>query len=97
MNTKDHFDYSGFPVLETERLKLRKPEILDARDGLVFRGDPIVQKYDDPIIHTIREAETFINELLDEYRTQEGISWAVELKDQKTVIGAFGLHHWNQY
>jgi len=97
MNTKDRFDYSEFPILETERLKLRKPEISDARDVLVFRGDPIVQKYDDPIIHTIQEAETFINELLDEYRAQEGISWLLELKDQKTVIGGFGFHHWDQY
>jgi len=97
MNTKDRLDLSEFPVLETERLILRAPRISDAADVLVFRGDPIVQKYDDPIIHTVEEAETFINELLDEYRTQEGISWAVELKDQGIVIGCFGLHHWNQY
>ena len=97
MKTKDRFEFSEFPVLETKRLKLRKPDISDAGDVLVFRGDIIVQKYDDPIIHTIQEAVTFINELLDEYRTQEGISWAVELKDRKIVIGCFGLHHWNQY
>lgn len=97
MNSNDISDDAEFPVLETERLRLRKPEISDARDVLVFRGDPIVQKYDDPVIHTIREAQAFINELLDEFRTQKGISWVMELKEQEIVIGCFGLHHWDPY
>ncbi|MFN2234007.1 MAG: GNAT family N-acetyltransferase [Anaerolineales bacterium] len=97
MNSKDIFDGAEFPVLETQRLRLRKPEISDASDVLVFRGDPVVQKYDDPVIHTVQEAEAFINELLDEFRTRSGISWVMELKDKRIVIGAFGLHHWNPY
>ena len=97
MNSKDIFDGAEFPVLETQRLRLRKPEISDASDVLVFRGDPVVQKYDDPVIHTVQEAEAFINELLDEFRTRSGISWVMELKEKRIVIGAFGLHHWNQY
>jgi ribosomal-protein-alanine N-acetyltransferase len=97
MKTTDRLDLSAFPVLETERLILRAPSLSDAADVLVFRGDPIVQKYDEPIIHTVEEAETFINELLDEYGTQEGISWAVKLKAQRIVIGCLGLHQWDQY
>ena len=97
MNSKDYSDDAEFPVLETERLILRKPEISDASDVLVFRGDPVVQKYDDPAIHTIQEAQEFINELLEEFRTKEGISWVMELKVQKIVFGAFGLHHWDRY
>lgn len=86
-----------FPVLMTERLILRELRYSDAADVLVFRGDPIVQKYDDPIIHTEADARIFIDELHSEYENQEGISWAVTLKKQDVVIGAFGLHHWNQY
>ena len=86
-----------FPVLVTERLILRDFRRSDAADVLVFRGDPIVQKYDDPIIHTEAEALSFIEELHSEYSNQEGISWAVTLKTQDIVIGSFGLHHWNQY
>lgn len=97
MDRKDIFDDAAFPILETERLILRKPEISDASDVLVFRGDPVVQRYDDPVIHTIQEAQAFINELQDEFRNQNGISWVLELKEQKIVIGCFGLHHWNQY
>jgi ribosomal-protein-alanine N-acetyltransferase len=97
MNMKNNLDDAAFPILETERLILRRPEISDASDVLVFRGDPIVQRFDDPIIHTVQEAQAFINELLEEFRTQSGISWVMELKETRIVIGAFGLHHWNQY
>ncbi len=91
------FDFTIFPVLVTKRLILRDLRRSDAVDVLVFRGDPIVQKYDDPIIHSEVEAQEFINELHSEYNNQEGISWAVTLKKQDVVIGTFGLHHWDQY
>jgi len=44
------FDFKTFPVIETERLILRDLRHTDAADVLTFRGDPIVQKYDDPVI-----------------------------------------------
>lgn len=90
-------DKSKFPFLKTKRLILRKLRPSDAADVLVFRGDPVVQKYDDPVIHTIEEALEFINELGDEFRTQDGISWAVTHSDSDVVIGCFGLHHWDHY
>ena len=91
------YGFKIFPVLFTKRLSLRDFRSSDATDILVFRGDPIVQKYDDPVIHTESEALAFIDELQSEFNNQEGISWAVTLKEQDAVIGAFGLHHWDQY
>jgi ribosomal-protein-alanine N-acetyltransferase len=91
------FDFTTFPILVTKRLILRDLQPSDATDVLVFRGDSIVQKYDDPIIHTDAEARLFIDELHAEYNNQEGISWAVTLKKQDVVIGAFGLHHWDRF
>jgi ribosomal-protein-alanine N-acetyltransferase len=91
------FDFKIFPALVTKRLSLRDFRPSDAADVLVFRGDPIVQKYDDPVIHTEVEALAFIDDLQAEFNNQKGISWAVTLKDQDVVIGAFGLHHWDQY
>jgi [ribosomal protein S5]-alanine N-acetyltransferase len=88
---------SKFPILETERLILRALHHSDAAGVLKFRGDPIVQKYDDPIIHTIEEAINFIDEINAQVRSQEGISWGVVLKDRDIVIGCFSLHHWDQY
>ena len=97
MHPKPIFDFMTFPVLMTERLTLRELRRTDAADVLVFRGDPIVQKYDDPVIHTEAEALAFIDELQDEYLTQQGISWAVTRSDEDVVLGAFGLHHWDPY
>jgi ribosomal-protein-alanine N-acetyltransferase len=97
MPSKPTIDFTTFPVLTTERLILKEFRRSDAADVLIFRGDPIVQKYDDPVIHTKAEALTFIDELHEEYLTQKGITWAVTQFDRDVVLGAFGLHHWNQY
>lgn len=90
-------DFAAFPVLVTERLVLRELRQSDAADVLVFRGDPIVQKYDDPIIHTVGESRTFIEELHDEYRSRRGINWAVTQPGRDVVVGIFSLHHWSRH
>ena len=92
-----YFDFTTFPVLTTQRLVLRELQLSDEADVLVFRGDAIVQKYDDPVIHTVEEAETFIDELHEEYLAQRGINWGVTLSSQGVVLGVFSLHHWSQY
>jgi [ribosomal protein S5]-alanine N-acetyltransferase len=97
MDRKPIFDFTSFPVLKTERLILRELNRADAADVLVFRGDPIVQKYDDPVIHSEAEAQSFIEELHDEYAAQRGINWAVTLSGPEVVVGIFSLHHWDAY
>jgi ribosomal-protein-alanine N-acetyltransferase len=91
------FGADAFPVLTTERLTLRELRDSDAADVLVFRGDPIVQKYDDPIIHTEPEARAFIDALREEYLARHGISWAVTWSGQDRVLGVFSLHAWDHY
>lgn len=97
MQAKQMFDFTTFPVLVTRRLTLREPRLSDAVDVLRFRGDPIVQKFDDPVIHTVAEAESFVTELQAEYHEHRGINWAVTLGAQDIVIGIFSLHYWDQY
>jgi ribosomal-protein-alanine N-acetyltransferase len=86
-----------FPVLATERLVLRDVRASDATDVLVFRGDPVVQRFDDPPIHTVAEAEAFIGEVLAENDAGDGIVWAMALADGGTVIGLSGFHYWDPY
>jgi len=90
-------DATAFPVLTTERLTLQELRRSDAVDVLMFRGDPIVQKYDDPVIYTEMEARAFIEELHDEYLGRRGINWAVTWSGLDRVVGIFSLHHWDQY
>ena len=97
MKDTNVFDFSTFPTLVTERLTLRELLLSDAPDVLIFRGDPEVQKYDDPILHNVGEVQAFIEEIRAEYTAQEGLAWAVTLNNSDTVLGLFGFHHWNKY
>jgi ribosomal-protein-alanine N-acetyltransferase len=80
-----------FPTLTTERLLLRELIPADAADVLVFRGDPEVQKYDDPPIHTVQEAEEFIEEMCQGSAALAHQAWGVTLKSNDTVIGLVTL------
>jgi [ribosomal protein S5]-alanine N-acetyltransferase len=91
------FDFSSFPKLTTERLILRNLRYSDAKDVLVFRGDPYVQRFNEPVYQSIADAQAGIEEAFNEYEKQRGINWAVTLKDEDIVLGAFSFHNWNQY
>jgi ribosomal-protein-alanine N-acetyltransferase len=97
MNDGTTFDFAAFPVLVTARLALRELRLADARDVLVFRGDPEVQKYNGPVLQSIRQVAALIQEMRAEYVAQRGITWAVTLQDGKQVLGLFGLHDWSKY
>ena len=87
----------NFPVLYTERLVLREILPTDALDVLVFRGDPVVQKYDDPPIHTEQEALDFIEEIRLERVAQKSQSWGIAFKENNRLIGAVGFWYWDHY
>lgn len=97
VNDTNLFDASTFPVLTTERLTLRQLQQSDAADVLVFRGDWEVQKYNGRVFQNVKEVQTLIEELHDEFRALTGVSWAVTLTDDGAVLGLFGLHHWSKY
>ena len=81
----------AFPTLRTERLVLRELLPGDAADVLVFRGDPEVQRYDDPPIHTLQEAADFIDEMRQACANQQQQIWAVTLTGNPTVLGLVSL------
>jgi ribosomal-protein-alanine N-acetyltransferase len=97
VNNTNVFDFSTFPVLTTERLTLRELRIPDAPDVLVFRGDPIVQRYNGPVYQSVEDAQASIERAHAEYSAQEGINWAVTLTENDIVLGAFALHQWSMY
>jgi [ribosomal protein S5]-alanine N-acetyltransferase len=83
------------PTLTTERLALRELLPADAADVLIIRGDPEVQKYDDPPIHTLQEATDFIEEMRHACAIEQQQIWAVTLKGNNTVIGLVSLQYRN--
>ncbi|WP_433219431.1 GNAT family N-acetyltransferase [Dactylosporangium sp. CS-047395] len=80
--------------IHTERLVLREPTVADARDVLVFRGDPEVQRYNDDPLRTLAECEAFLEYLLAETAADLRRHWALEAGGR--VIGLMGLHSWHR-
>ena len=81
----------SFPILTTERLLLRELLPTDAAAVLLFRGDPEVQRYDDPPIQTLQEASEFILDMRVTCAAQQQQVWAVTVHGNDTVIGLVTL------
>src|SRR4051812_19371627 len=84
-------DFSIFPLLETERLLLRRAVNSDAEDIFEMRSDPAVMQYiPRPIAKSIQDTAALI-EMVDGFiQTSERINWAVEWKETGKVIGLIG-------
>ncbi len=90
-------DFDGFPRLTTDRLVLREPVTTDAADILVFRSDPVAQRYNSAPLRDLDESRGLIEEIRDVYANQAGVIWAVTLAETGQVIGIFGFDGWDTY
>ncbi len=87
-------NFDPFPELQTARLLLRRLKKEDAEEILKLRSDENVMKYigKDPII-TLTEAIQFFNLVNESLITNNGITWAITLKENPgKLIGTIG--HW---
>ncbi|MEO6611354.1 MAG: GNAT family N-acetyltransferase [Chitinophagaceae bacterium] len=81
-------DFSPFPELSTERLLLRKLTVEDTPEIFFLRSDPaILQHLGKKPAATIKEAEEFIERITSNIVNNEGIMWAIVLKENpaKTI------------
>ncbi|MFD2939303.1 GNAT family N-acetyltransferase [Flavobacterium notoginsengisoli] len=87
------FNFSPFPVIETERLVLNRITKEDVNEIFELRSNPDIMKYiprplakntDDALEH-IR----IINEAID---TNKGINWAIRLKNSPKLFGFIGFY-----
>ncbi|MDQ2721140.1 MAG: GNAT family N-acetyltransferase [Bacteroidota bacterium] len=87
-------NFEPFPELQTERLLLRRVKIEDAEEILKLRSDESVMKYiGRPIMKTLGEAIDFFNLVNESLITNNGITWAITLKENPgKLIGTIG--HW---
>jgi [ribosomal protein S5]-alanine N-acetyltransferase len=81
--------FDPFPVLETERLMLRKISIDDAEDMFHLRTNEDAMKYiNKPKLLSIDDAKEIINKMND----SERIQWGIALKNENKIIGTIGYH-----
>ncbi|MGG5507842.1 MULTISPECIES: GNAT family N-acetyltransferase [unclassified Myroides] len=84
---------SEFPVLETERLRLRQSGLEDAEVMFVLRSSAEVMKYIPiPLATEVSEATAYIQSLQERMENKECINWTVTLKETGEMIGTIGFY-----
>jgi len=84
-------NFSPFPNLETERLLLRKVDANDIKEIFALRSNPETMKYiPRPLVKTDEDALEHIAMIDTKIETNEGINWAITLKDNPKLIGVIG-------
>lgn len=84
-------NFSPFPILETERLILRRVLPSDVKEMFELRSNPETMKYiPRPLLTNHEEALAHIQMMEDKIETNEGINWAITLKGDDTMLGVIG-------
>ncbi|MCC6615578.1 MAG: GNAT family N-acetyltransferase [Anaerolineae bacterium] len=93
------FDFSYFPILETERLRLRAITHDDAQAMVDLFAHPDVQAYIilEPPCGTLDEAVAFIDWMNGHALGKGALRWGITLKGgDDTLIGTIGFHFWSR-
>ena len=84
-------NFSPFPILETERLILRRVLPSDVKEMFELRSNPETMKYiPRPLLTNHEEALAHIQMMDDKIETNEGINWAITLKGDDKMLGVIG-------
>ena len=83
-------NFNPFPLLETERLLLRKITVDDKHEMFALRSDKQIMQYiARPLMKTIEETVEFIKSINENIEKQEYINWGIALKSDNKLIGTF--------
>jgi ribosomal-protein-alanine N-acetyltransferase len=87
--------FGNFPVLETERLILRKITIDDAEDMFYYGSNEEVSKHVTWYTHqSLSDTKEFIEFILNKYENNELSPWGIELKENGKFIGTIDYVSW---
>ncbi|MDS0525669.1 GNAT family N-acetyltransferase [Clostridium sp. SHJSY1] len=95
MNSENRFE--KFPVIETERLKLRELTKKDSRDVFsILSLEEVTKYYGMHPMKQISQAEKLIEKFKISYEIGNAIRWGIEIKNCNRIIGTCGFHSWNR-
>lgn len=87
--------YGDLPILETERLILRKVTIEDIQDMYLYGSDEEVSKYVTWNTHeTISDTKGFVEFVLNKYKNKQVSLWGIECKENGKFIGTIDFVWW---
>ena len=83
--------YQSFPVIETPHLRLRELTPDDA-DGVfeMFRDPEVTRFYDVVTMTELEQARALTERLRRRFHDRTGIRWAIERKDDGSMVGTCG-------
>ncbi|AIK39061.1 acetyltransferase family protein [Bacillus pseudomycoides] len=87
----------GFPILETERLKLRELTLLDAETMFYyFEKASVIRYFGMDSFQNMEQVKNTIQTFRKRYEEGNVLRWGIELKGTNQLIGTFGFHLINQ-
>ncbi|WP_158838383.1 GNAT family N-acetyltransferase [Polaribacter sp. L3A8] len=90
------FDFTTFPVLETERLTLRALNLEDAKAIFGLRANKEVNEYikrEPP--KNLSESRAFIDEISNLIAENKGIFWVLQSNNSLELLGTIGLRNFD--
>ncbi|MGI2328320.1 GNAT family N-acetyltransferase [Planococcus sp. YIM B11945] len=86
---------NNLPVLETERLILRKLKMEDAKDMFEYASVASVSRFMPWEVHkSVEETKGFLSFILQSYEQKKKLTWAIELKSEGKMIGTIDFVNW---
>jgi len=87
------YDFSVFPVLESDRLLLRKVSDEDVAEIFLMRSDPENMKFiPRPLLQNHEDALAHIAMINDQIDANLGINWSVTVKGSDKMVGIMGFY-----
>lgn len=88
------YNFTPFPVLETERLTLRALTLDDAKAIFGLRTNKEVNEYiDRKVPRNLSEARAFIDRIATLAENNKGIFWVIASKSTNELMGTIGLRN----
>ena len=88
------FNFTTFPVLETERLTLRELCLEDAKAVFGLRTNKEVNEFiDRKSMNNLSESRAFIDLISNLATNNKGVFWVIESKNNHQLIGTIGLRN----
>lgn len=91
------FDFTHFPVLETERLLLREITPSDVSALLThFGNSEVVRFIQMQPIKTIEQANEWLKWMGGFFAAKDGLRWGIVEREGEQFVGSAGLHRWDR-
>ncbi len=91
------FDFSSFPILTTERLRLRQLTHDDAQQMVeIFGSSEVLVFLNMSPVDSREKAIGMIDWLNGNYQRNESVDWGITLKGMDRLIGMCGCYQWDK-